>query len=870
MINNKKIYWHSISVEQVAKILDTDIEKGLSEKEVEKRFKKFGPNKLPEEKPFSRIHIFFSQFKSPLVYILLIAGIVTLILGKWTDTVIIFMAVILNAVVGYFQEKKAEKTLFELKKVLKPKAIVLREGQEKEILQERLVPGDIIVLKRGEKVPADARIIESLNLQVNEAVLTGEWLPAEKHPNILPQHTPISDRDNMVYMGSTCEEGEGKAIVVQIGKNTEIGKIAGLVQQTEREKTPYQKKISRFSKIIGIIISFICLFIFIEGVATGGDFVEMFTMAVAVGVAAIPESLPVGITVILALGMQRILRKKGLIRRLVSAETLGSTSVICTDKTLTLTEGKMKVAEIKSDDERLCLKIAALCNEAFVENPNALLPFWRVRGRPTDKALIMAAAEKKLNKYKLEKELPQIDKVPFNTENKFIATLHQAKKRNLLFVSGAPEKVISLSSKVLKRNSKIPITSSIFSKLNQDLTRLTTKGERVIGIAYKETEKKKIEIDDIKNLVFVGFIGLKDPLREDAKKAINICKEAGIKPVIVTGDHLLTAKAVAKELGLQVKKENIIEGEQLNKISDEELIKKLPKINLFARVSPEHKRRIVSLWQKRNQVVAMTGDGINDAPALRKADIGVSLGSGTEVAKEVSDLVLLTDNFSIIVAAVEEGRAILDNIRKLITYLFSDTFIEVFLVGISLLFGLPLPFSAVQILWVNILEDGPLAVGLAFEKKERDLMKHKPQPHYAPLLTKEMKTLIFTIGVVNAILLLSLFGWLLKYSEYDISHIRSIMFAGLSIDSFFYVFSCKSLRRNLWQIDIFSNKFLIVVWILSLIMLFAALYLPPLQVLLCTRGLNIFDWIIILILGVVNLVLIEGIKRYFIVRNLVR
>ncbi len=862
-----KHHWHNLTPEKVSLILRTNLKEGLSENEIIKRQRDFGPNELPKKKPLSKLKIFLEQLKSPLIYILIIAGIITLVLKEWTDSVVIFAAVFLNTVVGYIQENKVSNALRELKKILKVKSICFRDGKEKEIFQKDLVPGDIIILKAGDKVPADGRIIKSSNLKINEASLTGEWLLAEKHSNILTEDTPMADRDNMVYMATIVGDGEGRILVTGTGLSTEIGKVAAMIRETKEKKTPYQRKLARFSKIVGGIIALVCFFIFAEGMATKGEFVEMFTISVAVAVAAVPESLPVAMTVILALGMQRILKKKGLVRKLASAETLGSTSIICTDKTLTLTQGKMTVSEIKSEAEVFCLKIAALCNEAFIENPQDLEPFWRIRGRPTDKALILAAVKAGLKKQELEKELPKIDEIPFNSQNKFIATLHQRGQGNILFLSGAPEKIISLSSKIKNKEGRNIITKKTLLELNQGLENLTKKGLRVIAVAYKETKETEILKDKINDLTFVGFIGLKDPLREGVKEAIKICKKAGMRPIIVTGDHLLTAQSIAKELDLVVKKENVIEGKDLDTLSDTELQKKLNKINIFARVEPRHKLRIIQAWQDRKEVVAMTGDGINDAPALKKADVGVALGSGTDVAKEVSDLILLNDDFSIIVAAIEEGRAILDNIRKVITYLLSDSFTEVILIGVSLVFGLPLPIVAVQILWVNLIEDGPLGLCLAFEPKEKDLMSQKPQNHNIPLLTKQMKTLIFIIGIITDILLLSLFFWLLKYSDYTIPHIQSIIFAGLTIGSFFYIFSCKSLRRNLWNINLFSNRFLIAAWIFGIAMLLGALYLPPFQVLLRTVPLNLFDWQLLLGLGLVNIVLIEAVKYYFIVRH---
>jgi len=851
------VFWHNLSIKEVFKILKTDPERGLSEKEVEIRQKEFGKNELPEEKPLSSFKIFLEQFRSPLIYILVIAGFITLFLKEWTDAIVIFGAVILNTIVGFFQENKAVKTLDELKKVVKHKAEVLREGNLKITDVENLVPGDIIILNAGDKVPADGRIIDCQDLKINEMALTGEWLLAEKTPKVLPEETPLADRDNMVYMGCVVENGVGKVVVTATGIQTEIGKVAEMIKETKEEPTPYQKKLARFSRIIGIIIGVICFGIFIEGIAMGREFIEMFTTAVAVAVAAIPEGLPVSMTIILALGMERILRQKGLVRKLSSAETLGSTSIICTDKTATLTEGKMKVADIIGD-KFLTLKAATLTSEAFIENPDDPKEKWIFRGRPTDVALFRAGIE--MGIFRKEFEKYKIAQFPFNPINKFTAAIFKEKEGQFLYVCGAPEKILEICN--LKKEKK--------EKLEKQLEKLTRKGLRVVASAYKKlkikNEKLKIE-EEIKHLAFLGFITLKDPIRKEVKEAIKICKKAGMKPIIVTGDHKLTAKAVAEELGFKIKKENILEGKDLDKLSDEDFEKILDKTKIYARVEPRHKMRIIEAWQRRGEVVAMTGDGINDAPALKKADIGVALGSGTEVAKEASDLILLNDSFSIIVKAVKEGRVILDNIRKVITYLLSDSFTEVILIGTSMFFGAPLPISAVQILWVNLIEDGLPSIALAFEPKEKDLMKQKPHKKKTPLLTKEMKFLIFIIGIVTDLLLLGLFFWLLKYSHYEISHIRSIIFTGLALDSLFYVFSCKSLRKNLWHINLFSNKLLVTAWILGTIALICALYLPAFQVLLKTVPLNLYDWQLLLGLGLLNIALIELTKHYFIVRH---
>jgi len=865
--------WHNLSIKETAKILGTDTKNGLTEKEALERQIEYGQNLLPKEKSVPRLKIFLEQFRSPLIYILLIAGVIVLFLGHRADTVVILGAVVLNTVIGYVQESKASRALSELKKAVKHKAKVFRENNIKIIDTSDLVPGDIIILEAGDKVPADGRIIEIHQFKANEMALTGEWLPAEKSDKILSTNTTMADRDNMVYMGTIIEQGKARAIVTDIGERTELGKIAVTVKETKEEKTPYQKKLAHFSKIISGVIAFICLGIFIEGILTGGEFVEMFTTAVAVAVAAIPEGLPVAMTVILALGMQRILKKKGLVRKLVAAETLGSTSVICTDKTATLTQGKIKVTKvltagqvfgsfsrIKTSD--LVYKIAALCNEAFVENMSESRKEWIARGDPTGRAMLLFGFTGSFSKNELDKEFPKIDEMPFDNQRKFLATLHKNKKNNILFVSGAPENLLDMSNLEVEDRKM----------WDKELIKMASRGYRIIALAKKKTSKKKIDDIDFKDLEIVALLGLSDPLRKEAKEAMKICRQAGMRTIIVTGDHKLTAKSVAKQLGFKTGKANIMEGKELDNLSEKEFQERLEEVQIYARVEPKHKMRIVNAWQDRGEVVAMTGDGINDAPALKKADIGVAIGSGTTVAKETSDLILLNNSFSVIVAAVEEGRAILDNIRRVITYLLSDSFTEIILIGGSMLiatiFNQPwfLPLTAVQILWINLVEDGLPDLALAFESKEKDLMQREPDKHEAPLLTKEMKVIIFAVGLITDLFLLGLFFWLCSHSV-DILYIRTMLFAALAVDSLFYVFSCKSLRRNLWHINFFSNKFLLIAWIIGFVALFFALYIPFFNNLLGTIPLHFHDWWIVVGLGLMELTLIETVKHYFIVRH---
>jgi Ca2+-transporting ATPase len=888
-----EVFWHNLGIKEVERILRTDTNSGLSEKEAEVRQNAFGKNKLPEEKPAAKLRIFLEQFRSPLIYILATAGTITLILRDFTDAIIIFGAVFLNALFGFFQENRASKILTELKTVVKIRAYVIRQGNEKEILQEELAPGDIILLHPGNKVPADGRLVESHNLKINESALTGEWIPAEKRADIFPEKAVLADRDNMVYMGTIVEDGRGKAVVTGTGLRTEIGKVAEILRETGEEKTPYQKKVIRLSEIIGVLIVFFSFLIFISGVVFGRDIFEMFLTAVAVAVAAIPEGLPVAITTILALGMRRILKKQGLVRKMIAAETLGSTSIVCIDKTGTLTEAKMQVAgiytstkELLSDGKKyseridknslashiLALKIAALTSEAFIENPDAPLEECILRGRPTERALLMAGIQAGINKKELEKEYPEIDYLPFDSVYKYSASLHKISENEfVLYLLGAPEKILAFSKYLNIDGKEEALTKEEKGKIERKMEELAGKGERVLATAYRKikeqsaswrTKSKNFE-ELSQDLTFVGLISLHDPLRKEVKEAIRICRQAGMMPIIITGDHKLTVKAIAAKLDLPSKEENIIEGSELEKLSDEELQKKLEKIKSYARLEPRQKLKIIQAWQKKGKVVAMTGDGINDAPALKKADIGVALGSGTDAAKEASELILLTDNFSIIVAAVEEGRVIIDNIRKTVTLLVSQSFSEIILIGASIVGGLPLPILPAQILWENLIEGSPQGVALAFEPKEKGVMERKPEDPRHPLLTQQMKAIIFGFGIVTGFILLGLFLWLLKIAL-PIGEIRTIIFAALSIDTLFYSFSCKNLRKNLWQYNPFSNLYLIGCMVFSLLMLLAAVYLPPLQNLLKTTPLNFFHWTLLFGLGAINLILIEAAKWYFI------
>lgn len=850
--------WHALPIKEILSQLQVDVKRGLSLEEVRARQAQFGPNALPAEHASSRLVVFLRQFHSPLILVLLFAGAITLLLGEYVDSAVIWGAMALNACVAFVQEWRATKALTELKKVVKVLALVRREGREQEILQEELVPGDVVSLRAGHKVPADARIFSSRNLTVQEASLTGEWLASAKITDPLAERTSLADRENMAFMGSIVEEGAGEAVVVAIGAATEIGKVAALVEDIEEEQTPYQLRLTKFSRQIGLLVAFLALFIFLEGMLTGGEFEEMFTTAVAIAVGAIPEGLPVAVTAILAIGMWRILKEKGLVRKLASAETLGSATVIATDKTLTLTEGRMEVEEIWPANEKArrdILVASALANEAVIENPKDLPGLWEIQGRPTDVALLKKAIQEEILPPELQEERSLIELIPFDNIQKYVAAVYQKKGTMEIFVAGAPERILELC--LLNPEKR--------QEAKETLEELAGRGLRVVGVA-KRALKPTMDMPRegprgfLQELGFLGLIALKDPLRPDVKEAIAQAQRDGLKVIMITGDHLLTAKAVARELGMPAEDSNIIEGNELEELSDEELRSRLPELRVFARVEPSHKLRIVEAWQARGEVIAMTGDGINDAPALKKADIGIALGSGTDVAKEVADLVLLGDRFPIIPAAIREGRIITANIRRVITYLLSGSFTETILIGVSIVLGWPLPIIASQILWVNLVEDSLPAIALTFE---RGRGAAKPERKGAPLLTNEMKTIIFGIGIATDILLLGLFAWLFLQTSYTLEHIRTIIFVGLGLDSLLYVFSCKDLKRNLWQYNPFSNLYLVGAVLLGFILLAGAVYLPFLQKLLHTVPLSLLDWLILFALGIINIALIEIVKWKF-------
>jgi len=878
--------WHAISLEEVF-IRTKSRKSGLTKLEVAKNFKEFGQNALPQEKPYSKIRLLLGQFHSPLMYIMLVTVVISFLLKHYSDTIFIIIVLLINIIVGFYQENKANRSLLALRKMVKIKARVWRDGHEKEIDSEELVIGDVVFLRAGDKVPADGRIIESKNLKINEASLTGESQAVEKKSiDTILETTPLPERINMVFMGTVVEEGRATMTIVETGINTQIGEIVSLLKKTKERKTPLQQKIAKLSKITGAFILFIIFAIIIIGYFTEKSFADIFVVSLALAVSAIPEGLLPAITVILALGMRRIFKQNGLVRKLSATETLGSVTVICTDKTGTLTEGKMQVSHILTSTRELmndhlnglargenangveshisALKIATLANEAFVENPEAELQEWVVRGRSTEQALLLAGMQSGLNKGELEKQYPILDRINFESDYKFAATFHRKNEnQNMLYVIGAPEEIITRSIDLDIDGKKEKLGTVEADKLIKKLETLTQKGLRVLACAHKDYNtgmKYKNLIELVNGLSLVGFIALKDPLRQDAKESIAITKKAGIRTVIVTGDHKFTAKAIAEEIGLEARNENIIEGKELETISDDELKEKAKHISIYARVSPRHKLRIVYALQSNGEVVAMLGDGVNDAPALKSADIGIAVGSGTDVAKEVADLVLLDDNFKTVVKAVEQGRVIFGNIRKVFVYLVADDFSELFLFLTSMAMGFPLPLLPAQILWINLVEDGFPDIALTTEQETKGVMDEKPRNPKEPILNKPLKLWMTAIFFITGLAAFLSFFSLWKLTG-DLHKARTIVFALMCIDSLIFAFSVRSFKKTIFRKDIFSNRYLVGAVVISLIFLAGAIYFSPLQKLLATQSLDINEWLVILSISLVEIVLIEFFKK---------
>lgn len=833
-------------------ILETSFN-GLDDEDVKERQHIFGKNSLPQRSRFDALNILIRQFESPLILLLLIAVIITAALKDWKDAIFIGMAIVVNVVLGFYQENKAEAALMHLKSYVRERTRVFRNGQETEIDAEALVPGDIIHVSQGDRVPADCRLLYINDLLVDESILTGESLPVIKTTEPISFKAVLGDQRSMIFKGTSIVQGFANAAVCKAGLDTELGRIAKLVAAVEKEKTPLQQAIIKFSVKASIFLVSLTALIFFVGLAVGKSALEMFLTSVAIAVAAVPEGLPMAMTVILAIGVQRLASKNGVVRKLLAAETLGSTSVILTDKTGTLTEAKMSISEVRCfspqcDKEKL-FRFAILNSDVVIENPHEKSENWRIVGRPLESAMVKSAAQIGLYLPKIRKEIKVLDYLPFNSSNKFSASVIEIGSVHYLSVFGAPEILLKFSK----------LSSEEKSEINKEIIRLAHSGERVLAVALKEISPfDTIVLRDKKTYVdfeFLGILSFRDPVRPHVRDVVERVKQADVKVVIVTGDHQGTALSVAREIGLHVDKDEVVDGSDLDSMDDNVLKIKLPNLKVVSRVSPEGKVRIARGLKILGETVAMTGDGINDAASLKEADIGIAMGSGTDVAKDVSDLVLLDDDFSTIAAAIEEGRRILENIRKVIVYLLSSVFDELILIGSSLLFGLALPLNALQILFVNFIADSFPAISLAFED-HIDYLMEKRRRVAINLFDREMKFLTLVIGIPTSILLFILY-WILIRLGFDVSLVKTFIFAVFGSYTLFLIFSVRSLRKPIFSYNPFSNLYLLGGIIFGLGMMALAVYWLPFQEFFGTISLPPIWLGGVLAVGLINIILIE-------------
>ncbi|MBU7031365.1 MAG: calcium-translocating P-type ATPase, SERCA-type [Theionarchaea archaeon] len=863
--------WHTQEIEDILHQLGTS-RKGLTQEEADKRFSTHGSNELIKRKGRGVLPIFIDQFKDLFIGVLLAAALISFLLGETTDAYIILIIVIINAFMGLAQEYKAEKAIERLQELTSPSATVIRDRHLAEIPATQLVPGDVMVLDSGDFIPADGRLFEISYLRVDEASLTGESVPSTKVIEVLPE-VSLADRENMVYMGTTVTDGRGKAVVTSTGMNTEMGTIAEMIQTMEMEKTPLQEKLEGFSKYLAVSITGFCALIFILGSLRGEPVFEMFLTAVSLAVAAIPEGLPAIVTIVLALGVQRMIKRNALMRRLKAVETLGSATIICSDKTGTLTQNEMMVSEIAVDETRyrvtgsgyspegdffagderadlndslrLVLTIGMLCNDAHVQGN-------QVTGDPTEAALIVAANKAGMVKDDLEETYPRKKEIPFSSERKRMTTIHEINGEQAVYVKGAPDIILELCTRVLEDGSPVPLHDEKREEILSVYNDMASRALRALAMAYKHLPRKgelpgSIEsIESIeKDLIFVGLQGMRDDPRPEVREAVKTCKDAGIKSMMITGDFKTTAVAIADEVGISGQ---AITGEELDALSDEALRERIGSLGVVARVSPEHKTRIVEVLRNQGHIVAMTGDGVNDAPSLKKADIGIAMGiTGTDVAKEAADMVLTDDNFASIVTAIEEGRHIYDNIIKFIYFLLCCNVGEIFVLFFAILLGFSRPLIPIQILWINLVTDGFPALALGVDPPEAGLMKRPPRDPAESIFSKGRGRSILEIGLLMSVLVLVAFTWAGK----DVDHARTVAFSTLVFVQLAHTVNCRSERRSLLDMGLFSNRYLTGAVMLSVLLQLSVVYTPWLQPLFGTVALEIQDWIIIVALSLI-------------------
>ncbi|MDD6174954.1 MAG: calcium-translocating P-type ATPase, PMCA-type [Firmicutes bacterium] len=867
--------WHSLSAPEVLRRQGVRAEKGLSPEEAQRRLSQYGDNRLTPPGHKGIIRKFLEQFSDFMVIILLIAAGISFAVsrmeenGDFVDPIIILLIVILNAVIGVVQESKAEHAIEALQKLSAPESRVRRGGKILRIPSEKIVPGDILLLESGDLIPADARLISAVGLKIEESALTGESFPVEKEAQrVFPEKEPVAEQKNMVFASGAVSAGRGTAVVVETGMQTQMGKIASLLIHEETPPTPLQQRLAKTGKLLGIAAVVICMLIFVMGLLQKAAPLDMFMISVSLAVAAIPEGLPAVVTIVLALGVRRMAQNRAIIRRLPAVETLGSATVICSDKTGTLTQNRMAVQELSAVDTSVSfqstpgqqlLSMAMLCNNAEL---NQTAEGWQADGDPTEAALAIAAAQQGIQPEDLRKRYPRVAEFPFDAVRKRMTTVHRLSPGEFrIIVKGAPELLLSCCDSYCTENGTAVLNDRAKELALQRNLELSGRALRVIGVAYKNTAAMpSTEGTAEAHLVFVGFCGLIDPPRPEARAAVSTCRSAGIRPVMITGDHAVTAAAIAARLGILQRNNTVISGSELDNMTQRELENKVRSCSVFARVSPEHKVRIVRALQQNGNVVAMTGDGVNDAPALKAADIGCAMGkTGTDVAKNASDMILTDDNFATIVSAVSEGRGIYSNIRKAVHFLLSCNIGEIMTVFAAFLMRLPSPLLAIQLLWVNLVTDSLPALALGVEPKDRDVMNRRPLPAGQSLFAGGLwKRILLEGGLIGS---LSLLAFVLGRTFYDTAGAapavgRTMTFAVLSISQLVHAFSMRS-EESLFTIGVFSNRKMVAAFFVCMLMQVTVITIPPLAAIFKTVPLSAFQWLLVSLLSSVPLAAVE-------------
>lgn len=873
--------WYRMEPKEVVKELKTDAEKGLTEKEAEKRLSRYGLNQLQEAEGISPLKLLLAQFQDFMVLVLLGATLISGLMGEYVDAIAIIAIVFINAILGFVQEYRAERSLAALKELSAPQALVIRGGEVVKIPATHIVPGDLIQIESGDRVAADVRLLDAQGLKVEESALTGESVPVEKHTEVIREEDlPLGDRANMAFMGTLVVQGSGKGIVIATGMGTEMGKIANLLDEAEETKTPLQYRLEQMGKVLVWVAIALTMIVTGLGILNGNDPQEMFLTGVSLAVAAIPEGLPTIVTVVLALGVQRMLKKNAIVRRLPSVETLGCTTVICTDKTGTLTQNKMTVTHLYADGGeweitgggyepsgqflqngiskdplknrvlKQLLEIGVLCNHATLFQKmerEGRKGEWEIHGDPTEGALLVLAAKAGIWKEELEKRWVREWEIPFDSDRKRMSILFRNMEGiRILAVKGAAEQILERVTRIASGGKEVPLDQTQIRAILKKNEELAAKGLRVLAVAYKEVRdsrenhKKKEEWEE--DLTLLGLIGMIDPPREEVKESIQISQEAGIKVVMITGDHRLTAEAIGRNLGILPEGGLTVTESELYNMSDEEFAEKVENIYVYARVSPNHKLKIVQALQAKGHIVAMTGDGVNDAPAIKASDIGISMGrSGTEVAKEASDLILTDDNFTSIEAAIEEGRGIYDNIRKFIRFLLASNVGEIFVMLLAMLLSLPVPLLPLQILWINLVTDGLPALALGVDKPEGNMMKEPPRDPKENIFARGLGWKIISRGVLIGLVTLAGFWYALQVGA-SLTTAQTIAFATLILAQLIHVFDCRS-DRSIFHRNPLENLPLVGAVLSSVMLMFGVIYWEPAQRIFDTVPLSWTDWL---------------------------